>query len=151
MTCLDLPGQLNVARKNIEAKGLGDKVNYHEIDLLDPLQKIPKGPDTVWMSQFLDCFSRAEIVQILRNVHQAIDSNSNVYIMEPFFDNQDYPAAEYSLTATSLYFTTMANGNSKMYSIEIMRKLVEEAGMKVVEEFPLIGDSFHTILKCKKQ
>lgn len=151
VTCLDLPGQLNVAEKNINEKGLGEKVNYHAIDLLDPLQKIPSGADTVWMSQFLDCFSKAEILQILMNVNQAIDGDAHVYIMEPFFDNQDYPAAEYSLTATSLYFTTIANGNSKMYSIDVMRKLVEEAGMKVVKEFPLIGDSFHTILKCKKQ
>lgn len=151
VTCLDLQGQLNVAEKNINEKGLGEKVNYHAIDLLDPLQKIPSGADTVWMSQFLDCFSKAEILQILMNVNQAIDSDAHVYIMEPFFDNQDYPAAEYSLTATSLYFTTIANGNSKMYSIDVMRKLVEEAGMKVVKEFPLIGDSFHTILKCKKQ
>ena len=31
-----------------------------------------------------------------------------------------------------------------------MRRLVDEAGLKVVDTFPLIGDSFHTILKCKK-
>ena len=32
-----------------------------------------------------------------------------------------------------------------------MRDLVEKAGMKIVEEFPLIGDSYHTILKCQLQ
>lgn len=148
---LDLPGQLNVAKQNAEERGLLDRIDFHQIDLLDKFQKIPQGADTVWMSQFLDCFSKEEIVQILKNVHQASDENTNIYIMEPFFDNQEFPAAQYCLTGTSVYFTTIANGNSKMYSIKVMYDLVREAGLEVVEEFPLIGDSYHTILKCKKR
>ena len=148
---LDLPGQLNVARKNVEERGLTDRIDFHQIDLLDSFQKIPQGADTVWMSQFLDCFSNKEIVQILKNVYQASDENTNVYIMEPFIDNQEFPAAEFCLTATSIYFTALANGNSKMYSIKVMRKLVEAAGLEVVQEFPLIGNTYHTILKCKKR
>jgi len=147
---LDLPGQLKVARKNTEQRRLTGRIDFHQIDLLDGFQKIPKGADTIWMSQFLDCFSKKEIVQILKNVYQASAVSTHVYIMEPFFDNQDYPAARHCLTGTSIYFTTIANGNSKMYSIKIMYDLVKESGFEVVEEFPLIGDSYHTILKCKK-
>ncbi len=77
--------------------------------------------------------------------------NTRLFILEPFFDNQDYPAAHFSLVATSLYFTIMANGNSKMYRIEVMKSLVREAGFEVVETYPLIGDSYHTILECKKK
>ncbi|PJA07737.1 MAG: SAM-dependent methyltransferase, partial [Flavobacteriales bacterium CG_4_10_14_0_2_um_filter_32_8] len=103
-----------------------------------------------WMSQFLDCFSEKEIVQILKNVEQASDKNTFIYIMEPFIDNQNFPAAKHSLVATSVYFTIIANGNSKMYSVDVMKNLVQQAGLKVVEEFPLIGNSYHTILKCMK-
>jgi len=148
---LDLPGQLNVARKNVEEKGLKERIDFHQIDLLDKFQKIPKGADAIWMSQFLDCFSNNEIVQILKNVNQAASENTSIYIMEPFFDNQEYVAAKYCLTGTSIYFTTIANGNSKMYSIDVMRNLVKEAGLIVTEEFPLIGSSSHTILKCNKR
>jgi hypothetical protein len=148
---LDLPGQLNVARKNAEERGLVDRIDFHQIDLLDEFQKIPQGADAVWMSQFLDCFSEDEIVQILKNVEQAASKEADIYIMEPFFDNQAYPAAKYSLTGTSLYFTTIANGNSKMYSCEVMKDLVAKAGLEVVEVYPLIGDSYHTILKCRKK
>ncbi len=147
---LDLSGQIGMARKNCEAKGLTNRIDFHQIDLLDTFQKIPKGADAIWMSQFLDCFSREEILNILRNVHQAADENTYVYIMEPFYDNQEFPAAHYCLTATSLYFTAMANGNSKMYSKDVMIDLTKEAGFKVDETFPLIGSSFHTILKCSK-
>jgi hypothetical protein len=147
---LDLPGQLNVARKNAEEKGFSDRINFHQINLLDSFQKIPKGADVIWMSQFLDCFSKEEIVTILKNVYQAADDNTAIYIMEPFTDNQEYEAAKHSLVGTSLYFTTIANGNSRMYSIKVMKELAEEAGLKIVQEFPLIGHSYHTIIKCKK-
>lgn len=146
---LDLPGQLAMAKKNAEEKGFINQIDFHQINLLDEHQKIPQGADAIWMSQFLDCFSEEEIIAILKNCAQAIDENASVYIMETFIDNQNYPAATYSLVATSLYFTAMANGNSKMYKLEVMRKLVEASGLTVTEEFPLLGNGYHTILKCK--
>lgn len=150
VTILDLPGQLNVARGNAEKNGYSERIDFYQINLLDPAQKIPGGADAIWMSQFLDCFSKEEILQILKNAYQAAGPGTWLYIMEPFFDNQRYEAAKYSLVATSLYFTIMANGNSKMYGVGVMEDLVKEAGFSVEAVFPLIGDSYHTILKCRK-
>lgn len=148
---LDLPGQIAMANKNVAERGLQDRIDFHPINILDKEQLVPQGADAIWMSQFLDCFSEEEILQILRNCHQAANEDTCVYIMEPFIDNQSYPAAEFSLVATSLYFTIIANGNSKMYKIQVMRDLCNQAGFDVVEEFPLIADSYHTILKLKKK
>ncbi|NIJ54906.1 methyltransferase [Dyadobacter arcticus] len=148
---LDLPVQLNVAKANAAEKGLLERIDFHPIDLLDTEQKIPQGADVIWMSQFLDCFSEEQIVQILENACQAASEDTTLFILEPFFDNQNYPAAHYSLVATSLYFTIMANGNSKMYRIGVMKELVCRAGFDVVEIYPLIGDSYHTILECRKR
>jgi hypothetical protein len=148
---LDLPVQLDVARQNAEEKGLLDRIDFHPINLLDSEQKIPPGADVIWMSQFLDCFSKEQIVCILKNAYQAASENTRLFILEPFFDNQNYPAAHFSLVATSLYFTAMANGNSKMYRIEVMKLLVQDAGFEVVNTYPLIGDSYHTILECVKK
>ena len=58
-----------------------------------------------------------------------------------------YPAAQYSLTATSLYFTSIANGNSKMYSDKMMIDLAINAGFKFKRSFPLIGNSYHNVIK----
>jgi len=151
MTILDLPGQLNVAKQNVEGRNFSDRIDFFPIDLLDRSQKIPKGADTVWMSQFLDCFSESEIIAILLNVHQAVDTDTDIYILETFIDNQKFEAAKYSLTATSLYFTTMANGNSKMYSMRHMVSIVNEAGFEVVETTQVKGNNYHTLLKCKKK
>jgi len=147
---LDLPVQLSVCKKNAEEKQLLSRIDFHPINLLDTSQSIPHGADAIWMSQFLDCFSEKEILTILINARNAVSSGTFIYIMEPFIDNQRFEAARHCLVATSLYFTIIANGNSKMYSTSVMKKLVNEAGLKVVEIFPLIGDSYQTILKCAK-
>ena len=148
---LDLPGQLNVAQQNISKESYSDRVSYHEIDLLDESQAIPAGADAVWMSQFLDCFGSDEILSILNRVHEAVDENAFVYILEPFWNNQKFPASRFCLVGTSMYFTCIANGNSKMYHSEEMEKMSVDTGFEVVDTFELIGDSYHTLLKLRKK
>lgn len=146
----DLPPQLKVAESNISnIPEIKDRVEYQPIDLLDPASEIPGGTDVYWMSQFLDCFGEDEIEQIMLKIRKNISPEARVYIMETFIDNQRFPAATYSLVATSLYFTAMANGNSKMYSSSTMKYIVEKAGFKCIDEHNLHQDSFHTILELK--
>lgn len=150
VTILDLPIQLGAARENIanypESR---DRIQYHAINLLDPETVIPAGADVYWMSQFLDCFSEQEIESILLKIKATARLGAKVYIMETFIDNQRFPAAEFSLIATSLYFTVMANGNSKMYSSSVMKYIIEKAGMRCVGEHHLHTNSFHTILELE--
>ncbi len=148
---LDLQEQLNIAKKNIDANGFSERVDFHPINLLDSNNKIPASADTIWMSQFLDCFSPEEIVSILKKVYDAVNNETNIYILEPFIDNQKFDSAAYCLVGTSLYFTTMANGNSKMYSIKAMEKLINEAGLKIIKSYPLIDDTHQTLLHCVKE
>lgn len=150
MTILDLPGQLNMAKKNIEDAGFSNRVNYHEINILDASQKFPKGADIIWMSQFLDCFGEEEIVSILQRCHEALDANGKVYIMETFWDRQRFKTAAFSLQMTSLYFTNIANGNSQMYDSAVFNKLIDKAGFKLVEETDGVGVS-HTVQVCVKK
>lgn len=150
VTIFDLPGQINVAKNNIdEIESIKDRVEYQVIDLLDANSEIKAGADVYWMSQFLDCFSEYEIEQILLKIKANISQDARVYIMETFIDNQRFPAAKHSLVATSLYFTALANGNSKMYTSTAMKYITEKAGFKCVAEHHLHEDSFHTILELK--
>jgi len=149
ITILDLPGQLKDAEKNISEKGFQDRIKGYPINLLDFSKPYPKGHNVIWMSQFLDCFSEEEIVNLVSNARDAMDENAELFIMETLWDKQRFDASTYSLHATSLYFTCIANGNSRMYHSEDMKRLVEKAGLKVVEVFEDIGVS-HTILRCMK-
>lgn len=148
----DLPGQIAVAQKNIEAiNSIKDRVEYQTVDLLSEESEIPAGADVYWMSQFLDCFSESEIESILLKIRKNMSEDARIYIMETFVDNQRFPAAKYSLVATSLYFTTIANGNSRMYSSSAFKYIIEKAGLECVAEHHLHEDSFHTILEVKKK
>jgi hypothetical protein len=150
VTIMDLPGQLNVARKKIADLGLSDRISFHPVNMLDETVKFPAGYDAVWMSQFLDCFSEAEIVSILRRCHDAISDDGYVFILEPFWDKQRFEIAAFCLHQTSLYFTALANGTSQMYSAETFLACVHEAGFDIAEEVDNIGLS-QTLLKCKKR
>ena len=150
VTILDLPGQLKDAEKNIKEMGYQDRIKGHPINLLDFSKPYPQGHDLVWMSQFLDCFSEEEIVNLVSNARDCMDEHAELFIMETLWDKQRFDASTYSLHATSLYFTCIANGNSRMYHSEDMHRLVEKAGLEVIDMIEDIGVS-HTILRCKKQ
>ncbi len=143
----DLPGQLEMAQKNIHASGFSDRVSYHEIDLLDENKALPEGYDAIWMSQFLDCFSEEQIVSILERCRSILPADGVVFILEPFWDRQKFSVSAFCLQMTSLYFTNIANGNSQMYSAADFYKLVERAGFRISGEVDDLGIS-HTLLKC---
>ena len=149
MTILDLPVQINVANKNITEAGLENQIDTFGIDLLDQTFPFPKGADAIWMSQFLDCFSQDEILSLLQRSYNALDANGALYILETYWDRQQFPASTYSLHATSLYFTAMANGNSQMYHSRDLEALIKKAGMKIVDHWDGIGVS-HTLMKCMR-
>lgn len=145
---VDLPGQINDAKKIIAEANLSDRIGFFETDILDENGKIPLNGDIVWMSQFLDCFSEDEIVKILNKVKKSLNSNGKIFILETYVDNQKYDTAEFCLNMTSLYFTCMANGNSRMYRISDMRKIIDKSGLKILEEIPDI-DVSHTLIICE--
>jgi hypothetical protein len=150
VSIFDLGVQLKVAKATIEAiPEIKDRVDYNERNMLDPTSEIPAGADVYWMSQFLDCFSESEIEAILCKIKLHMKPDATIFIMETFIDDQRFKAAEYSLVATSLYFTVMANGNSKMYSSSAMKYIIEKAGLETVKEHRLHEDRFHTILEVK--
>ncbi|MBW4362085.1 class I SAM-dependent methyltransferase [Flavobacterium taihuense] len=150
ITILDLPGQTNVARKKITEAGFEDRISTIAINLLDNSIPFPKGFDIIWMSQFIDCFSLDEIYGLFRRAYEAMSENASFYILETFWDLQRFQASTYSLHATSLYFTAVANGNSQMYHSKDILKVIEKAGFLVDEMHEIIGIS-HTLIKCKKR
>jgi hypothetical protein len=101
------------------------------------------------MSQFLDCFSKEEVLSILNRTVDAMNTDTALYILELFWDRQKYEASSYSLNATSLYFTCIANGNSRMYHSTDFIEIIKAAGLSIESITDDLGIS-HTLLKCKK-
>ncbi len=148
VTILDHPDQIEKARENVRDQGFSNRVSGIVMDLLDHTIPFPKGVDVIWMSQFLDCFSKEDIAELLRRSKEAMDMDSSLFILELFWDKQKFEASTYSLHATSLYFTNIANGCSQMYHSGDLLELIENSGMVVADTYEDIGVS-HTLYKCK--
>ena len=113
-----------------------------------PQTDTPHSPNAILMSQFLDCFSKEEIISILKKAAEIMTPQTRLYILEPFWDEQKFAAAKLSLTHTSLYFTAIANGNSKMYAIAEMQECVALAGLKTAKIHKNIGSHEYTLLEA---
>ena len=150
VTILDLPQQIGMMKENIKGSPGSERIDGIGINLLDESVEMPANRkfDAVWMSQFLDCFSEEQIVSILRRAAKVMDENSRLYIMETLWDRQRFEPAALCLTLTSLYFTAIANGNSKMYHSEDMKRLVYEADLEIETIHDYLGQG-HSILVCK--
>lgn len=150
VTILDLPQQIDMMKENIKEKTGAERIEGLGINLLDEAVDMPSDRrfDAIWMSQFLDCFSEVQIVSILRRAVKVMDRDSRLYIMETLWDRQRYEPAALCLTLTSLYFTAIANGNSKMYHSEDMVKLINEAGLEIETIHDYLGQG-HSIIVCK--
>lgn len=150
VTIMDLPQQLDMMRKQTSGKEGAERIHGYPGNLLDENVKFPTPAfDVIWMSQFLDCFSEEEVTSICKRAAESMDEHSRLYIMETFWDRQKYETAAYCITLTSLYFTALANGNSKMYHSDDMEKCVNAAGLEVEEIVDGLGLG-HSIMICKK-
>ena len=145
---IDLPGQLKKALVNVKNNGLEDRIKGHEINWLSENPQIPSGADTIWLCQFLDCFSKDEILKILSTCVNAMDENAELIIVETYTDRQKFDNAKFILEATSLYFTVLANGNSKMYKAEEIKDIARQAGLKLKEDIE-IGE-YHSMFIFNK-
>ena len=151
VTILDLPQQIGMMCNYTAGKPGAERIKGHGINLLDPHAAFPRregGLDAIWMSQFLDCFSMPEIVSILTRAKAAMSEQTRIYIMETLWDRQKYTTSAFSLTMTSLYFTAIANGNSKMYNTEDMQQCIEQAGLEIERIHDGLGRG-HSIMVCK--
>lgn len=150
VTILDLPQQIGMMKDCIKGHDGAERINGLGIDLLDESAEMPSEHkfEAIWMSQFLDCFSEEQIVSILRRTAKVMNENSRLYIMETLWDRQRFEPAALCLTLTSLYFTAIANGNSKMYHSEDMERLVKKAGLEIETIHDYLGHG-HSIMVCK--
>lgn len=149
ITIMDLPGQIEMAKKNLAEIDIHHQVSFYPINLLNEEEQIPKFHDLIWMSQFLDCFSEKQIISILKRCSDALDVNGYIVIQECFWDKQQSETTAFSMQQFSLYFTAMANGNSQLYDFKTFEKCVHAAGLVIEKEHhhPRISNS---LLFCKK-
>ena len=147
---IDLPQQCSLAKENKALHPYADRFSCAPVNWLEQQaapQIEPKG-DVIWMSQFLDCFSPEQAVSILLRAKALLAQKGRFAVLECLTDQQSYPAAQLSLAASSLYFTAIANGNSRFYRRAELMAIFDAAGLDIEFEKSNIGVS-HTLFVCK--
>lgn len=147
VTIMDLPQQLEMMKAQTAGLVNADRINGFGANVLDNHTAFPKSYEVIWMSQFLDCFSEEQVCSILTRAAKSMSPNTKLYIMETFWDRQKFETGSYCLAQISLYFTALANGNSKMYYSEDMFDCIKKAGLKIDEVYDGIGLG-HSIVQC---
>ncbi len=150
VTIVDLPGQTKVAEENAKKAGFESRIKTYSGNVLNEETVLPKGADAFWMSQFLDCFSLHQITKIAAKICQVAENKTRIFVLEPLWDKQRFLASSYSLQATSLYFTCMANGNSKMYRFTELVKAIEAGGLKFKCAHHNLGSNSYSLLVFEK-
>lgn len=148
VTIMDLPQQIGMMQERLKSHPGFGRISGHPGNLLDPSTAIPEGYDVIWMSQFLDCFSEEQVVSILSRVAKALKPGTRVFIMETLWDRQAFDTAAFDLAQTSVYFTAMANGNSKMFSWRDFSEMIKSAGLTVVDIKDGLGYG-HSLIECR--
>jgi SAM-dependent methyltransferase len=147
ITILDHPGQLRMAARSAEEAGVADRVKGAPMELRDHSRPFPAGFDVVWMSQFLDCFPESDVVQLLRRGSAALTAGGRLYVNEPCWDRQPNEVGRYCLHAGSLYFSALANGQSRFYHSADLSRCLAAADLAVEADRPL--GSAHTLFVCR--
>ena len=146
---IDLPEQCALAHANEALAAYAERFSTASVNWLDPaaIPHTDKRADIVWMSQFLDCFSPEEAISILKRAQELLADNGRIVVLECLTDAQQWPAAQLSLSAASLYFTTMANGNSRFFRKADLEDILDRAGLAVESTHPGCGVS-HSLYVC---
>jgi hypothetical protein len=69
--------------------------------------------------------------------------------METLWDRQRFETASYCLAQTSIYFSALANGNSKMFYSEDLFRCIEKSGLVIEKIHDGLGQG-HSLIACKK-
>lgn len=131
LTLVDLPAQLAIAARAVQAAGGAARVHLAPMDLLQEDPALPGEQDAVWMSQFLSCFSTERIAGLFLRARAALAPDGRIFVLDTFWDRQKYEISAYCLINTSPYFTAMASGNSRMYRATDYVRAAESAGLQL--------------------
>ena len=149
VTIVDLPQQLAMMKDFTAGKTGAERIFEYPANLLDESAALPKDFDVIWMSQLISAFSEEELTSVLRRAADAMNDNTLLFINETLWDRQRFNSAAYCLTQITLYFSCVANGNSKMYNSVDLIRCINNAGLTVAEIHDGIGKA-HSLLVCKK-
>jgi 2-polyprenyl-3-methyl-5-hydroxy-6-metoxy-1,4-benzoquinol methylase len=120
----DLPEVAELATKNIEEKGLTERIKVHSGNFFE---SIPEGYDTITMKSILHDWPNDNCVQILKNCRKVLKPGNRVIILDSLIDRRS-PYYNFQLTVD---FIMIAFVSARERTVEDFEKLFEASGFKL--------------------
>ncbi len=130
-TLFDLPEVLPIARKNVEAAGLQQRVTFVAGDYRAD-EPLPAGADMVWVSAIAHMNSRRQNRELFTKAHAALPADGQIMIRDVVMDEAHTEPRFGALFAVLMLLRTEAGGT---YSFEEFRQDLAEAGFEHAELF----------------
>lgn len=126
---MDLPGPIAIAREQITAAGLADRIDTAAGDFLQDPWPAPPQPDrlfdAVYVSNIIHSLSEAQTLQVFATAHGALAPNGRILVKDFFLeDDRTAPAYAAQFSVNML----VATEQGKSYTLSETRELLRRAG-----------------------
>ena len=125
-TLYDLPDVIPIARRHVDAAGLGQRVRFVAGDLATD-QPLPAGADLAWVSAIVHMNSRAQNRDLFAKVHAALVPGGRILIRDIVMDESHTQPPAGALVAVNMLVRTTGGGT---FSFDELSEDLESVGFE---------------------
>jgi 2-polyprenyl-3-methyl-5-hydroxy-6-metoxy-1,4-benzoquinol methylase len=125
----DLRPVIEIARRNIESKGLSDRVGFVEGSFFET---IPKGFDAISLKAVIHDWDDEKSLNLLRNIRKALEVGKTLFIVEIVVRKGD----KFTTFQATQDVHMMGMVNAKERTEEEFEKLLKESGFRIKRIIP---------------
>ncbi len=146
VTVLEIPGTGPIARSNIAAAGLSERVHVHECDMF--AGEFPKGHDCVLFSHQLVIWTPEENQKLLKKAYDSLPNNGNVVIFSSISNDEgDGPLMA---ALDSVYFACLPAEGGMIYNWCQYDEWLTSSGFSQIAHKNCYGWTPHGLISAQK-
>jgi len=130
----DLPPVLELAKTNVQARGLSDRMSFHPGSFLH--DELPTGADLITLVRVAHDHPDEVVIQLLKKIHNALPVGGVFLLAEPMAQTLSDTAQGPTQTDAYFHFYLLAMGAGRLRTPEELMRLISEAGFGGVELLP---------------
>jgi predicted metal-binding protein len=132
---LDIPEVIGKTREMVEAKGYGDRVEFHPVNILEPWPFEKGAFNLVLLSNIVHAYSEEELPHILSQAASALSERGVLVIHDFFLDHFPEKAALFDI---NMLINTY---NGRVFPAQAVIKGIEGLGLASTGLIPLASDT----------
>ena len=130
----DLPPVLALAKENMRAKGLSERVSLHPGSFLD--DPLPSGADLISLVRVAHDHPDAVVRQILQKAYDALPVGGTILLAEPMAQSQPEGGSGDASVDAYFHFYLLAMGDGRLRTPQELMDMMQAAGFTHVERVP---------------